>query len=169
MNADEAQVLELALIENIQREDLGVLEEAAAYSDLLATTGVTQLELSKRLGKSRAAISNTLRLLELPDSVKQFVTEGLLSASQARTLLALPEPADREALAEEAVSKRLSVRELERRVKGGGEAPARTGKSPKRTASADAVVPTTHNRSHYEERLRNLFGTKVTIQAATSG
>lgn len=165
LDADEEQVLELALIENIQREDLGPLEEAAAYADLLSASGMTQIELSKRLGKSRAAISNTLRLLELPDAVKQFVGEGLLSAGQARTLLALREPDERVQLAEEAVAKKLSVRELERRVKGPVKAGGGRSKSAGKAARA-SVQPTLHNRSHYEERLRNLFGTKVTIQDA---
>lgn len=160
MDAEGARILELALIENIQREDLGALEEASAFAELLAAGGMTHLELAKRLGKSRAAISNSLRLLELPDVVKGYLAEGLLSASQARTLLALPEAADREFLAGEAVEKQLSVRDLERRVKKPGAAKAR-----KRSGSAARAAegPTLHNRSHYEERLRNLFGTKVTI------
>lgn len=160
MDAEGARILELALIENIQREDLGALEEASAFAELLAAGGMTHLELAKRLGKSRAAISNSLRLLELPDAVKGYLVEGLLSASQARTLLALPEALDRELLAGEAVEKQLSVRDLERRVKKPGAAKTRKRSN---SAARAAEGPTFHNRSHYEERLRNLFGTKVTI------
>ena len=146
--------LELALIENIQRENLNALEEATAYEALLARDGTTQIELAEQLGKSRVAVTNALRLLELPDEVKGFVKSGALSAGQARALLGARSPDDMVALARITVRDRLSVREVERRV-----VERRAGKD-RRTARGRRAET---KNSAYEDELRNLFGTKVTI------
>jgi len=148
--------LELALIENIQRENLNALEEATAYEALLARDGSTQVELAEQLGKSRVSVTNALRLLDLPDEIKGFVKSGVLSAGQARALLGARAPDEMLALARVTVRDRLSVREVERRVmerRSGGERRA-GGKSNNKQKK----------QSPYADELRNLFGTKVTIE-----
>lgn len=150
--------LELALIENIQRENLNALEEATAYEALLARDGSTQVELAEQIGKSRVAVTNALRLLELPDEIKSFVKSGALSAGQARALLGSRSAGDMLALARITVRDRLSVREVERRVserRGGTE--RRTGQA-RRSAEGTKTAP-------YVDELRTLFGTKVSIDA----
>ncbi len=113
----DGETMELALIENLQREDLNVLEEAEGYLMLVETYGLTQEETAKRVGKSRSAVANALRLLALPDSVKEQLRGGKLSAGQARTLLAFSDEEALKAAADAAVRDGLSVRELERRAK----------------------------------------------------
>ncbi|MDP6944128.1 MAG: ParB/RepB/Spo0J family partition protein [Myxococcota bacterium] len=113
--SDEA--FELALIENIQREDLNPIEEALAYQRLLAREGMTQAVIANRLGKSRSALANALRLLTLGPEVKALVASGQLSAGHGRTLLVLSDPERRMALAQRALHEALSVREVERIAK----------------------------------------------------
>ena len=147
--------LELALIENIQRENLNALEEATAYEALLSRDGSTQVELAEQLGKSRVAVTNALRLLELPDEVKSFVKSGALSAGQARALLGARSPTDMVALARVTVRDRLSVREVERRV-----SERRSVRDRRQSRAARG----SKKHSPYEDELRNLFGTKVTVE-----
>lgn len=106
--------LEIALIENIQRKDLNALEEAAAYQELMERTGASQEELSRRLGRSRPAIANAVRLLRLPPAVQDAVATGALSAGHARALLALNDPAMIEQAAQIIVEDDLNVRAAER-------------------------------------------------------
>lgn len=115
--ADDGHSLELALIENIQRENLSAIEEAEAYDCLIRRYKLTQVELSTRLGKSRTAITNTLRLLQLPKELRQAILEGRLSPGHARTLLALPSETDQAGLAEKIVAEGLSVRQTESLVR----------------------------------------------------
>ena len=117
MDIDERKAAELALVENIQREDLTPVEEAAAYRALIEEYDMTQEEVSRRIGKSRSAITNALRLLDLPESVLAMLEAGTLSAGHARTLLGLKRPEDIEPTAETAVKKGLSVRALENLVR----------------------------------------------------
>jgi ParB family transcriptional regulator, chromosome partitioning protein len=117
---DEAS-LEQALVENLHREDLNALEEAAAYQQLIEDFHLTHDELAVRVGKSRAAISNTLRLFQLTPSVQRLVAEGQLSAGHARALLGTPDRAFQEALARRAVAEGLSVRAVEQAVKARNE------------------------------------------------
>ncbi|MGD1823278.1 MAG: ParB/RepB/Spo0J family partition protein [Pleomorphochaeta sp.] len=109
--------LELALIENIQREDLNPIEEANAYYSLLQESGLTQEELSKKIGKSRSAISNSIRLLQLPKEMQKGLIEGVFSSGHARALLSLINPADRIILLEKLKKDELSVREAEKIAK----------------------------------------------------
>jgi ParB family chromosome partitioning protein len=116
--------LEQALVENLHREDLNPLEEAAAYQQLLEDFGLTHEELAARMGKSRAAISNTLRLFQLPAGIQRLVAEGQLSAGHARALLGTPDRAFQESLAKRAVADGWSVRAVEEAVRArGGETP----------------------------------------------
>ncbi len=109
----EAETMEIALVENLQREDLNPMEEAEGYRALADQFGLTQDQIANKVGRSRPAVANALRLLTLPDKVRELVERGALSAGHARALLALGDEQAIEALAEEAVKKGLTVRELE--------------------------------------------------------
>lgn len=115
---NDTEVLEVAIIENIQRADLSPIEEAAGYRQLMFKFGHTQEKLAEALGKSRSHIANLMRLLNLPDTVQEMVSEGKLSAGHARALITAPNP---EELAKTVAEKGLSVRETEKLVKAGPE------------------------------------------------
>lgn len=112
--ADDRELLELALVENLQRSDLNALEEAEAYSALQAKFGLSQEEVASRVGKGRPTVANSLRLLKLPEEVQELLREGQLTAGQARPLLALPTAEEQVDLALKAVREGLSARDLER-------------------------------------------------------
>ena len=114
---DDVSSLEQALVENLHRQDLNALEEAAAYQQLIEDFGLTQEQVAKRVGKSRSAVANQLRLFQLPPAVQKLVGEGLLSAGHAKALLAHPDRSYQELLARRTVAESLSVRDLERLVK----------------------------------------------------
>lgn len=113
----DSEAMELALVENLQREDLNPIEEAQGLALLMETYGLTQEQAAKRVGKSRPAVANSMRLLSLPQDVLAMVERGELSAGHARTILALENAGQITALANEIVKKNLSVRETERAVK----------------------------------------------------
>jgi ParB family chromosome partitioning protein len=146
------QLLELALVENIQREELSPLEEAQAYAHLQQELGLTQEQVAHKVGRDRTTIANALRLLRLPRELKALLEQGSLDAGHARALLALERPEQQVALAREAVRQGLSVRAVERRVallrapRGGGAA---RRKDPNTRAA--------------EERLRAALGARVEI------
>lgn len=117
MDADDLTTAQIALIENIQRTDLNPYEEACAYRDLAKGFGLTQEEVSARLGKSRSAVANSLRLLDLPDPVAELLRSGELSAGHCRALLGLKDRSNMEELAKKIVAKNLSVRETEAAVR----------------------------------------------------
>lgn len=110
---DDDEVFKLALIENLQRSDLSPLEEARGYKQLIKERGLTQDEAAKLVSKSRSAITNTLRLLDLPHEVQQYVEDGLLTAGHARAILAVPSEEGRIKLAKKVVDEKLSVRQTE--------------------------------------------------------
>jgi ParB family chromosome partitioning protein len=109
----DSDTLQVALIENIQREDLNTIEEAYAYHQLHEEFGLTQEEISKRVGKERSTVANFLRLLRLPDSVKKLLASGQLSMGHARAILAVDSPKKQEQLAERVVKRNLNVRQTE--------------------------------------------------------
>lgn len=113
---DDQAAMELALIENLQRTDLNIMEEAAGYRELMERYGMTQEVVAKRVGKSRPAVANALRMLALPEATARLVREGKLTAGHARALLGLPDPAEIDPLAERVLAEGLSVRETERLV-----------------------------------------------------
>lgn len=119
----DSEVMELALIENLQREDLNPLEEAQGYQSLMDTYGLTQEEVSKTVGKSRPTVANALRLLNLPQQILDMVHAGTLSAGHARTLLSFQNPEEMLKAAKLAVEQGISVRELEKMSKKANERP----------------------------------------------
>lgn len=133
----DTEVLEVAIIENIQRSDLNAIEEAAGYKQLMERFGHTQEKLSEALGKSRSHIANLMRLLQLPSDVRDYVIEGQLSAGHARALVTADNPSE---LAREIIHKGLSVRETEKLVKG--EKTPTQPKSPKMSSSAEKDADT---------------------------
>lgn len=118
MEFDDQQMMEIALLENIQREDLNAIEEAKAYEKMIQKLGYTQEELAKRIGKSREHVANLLRLLKLPAKLQGYVVSQALSMGHARALLALPDEESMEELAQKAIREQLSVRAVEKLVKG---------------------------------------------------
>lgn len=115
--ADDAMSLEEALVENLHREDLNPLDEAGAYQQLIEEFSLTHEEVAKRVGRSRAAVTNALRLFQLPPTVQRYIRDGQLTAGHARSLLATPDRLVQERLASEAVHRGLSVRALEESVR----------------------------------------------------
>jgi ParB family chromosome partitioning protein len=120
---DDLSVVEQALVENLHRQDLTPLEEAAAFQQLIDDFGLTHEQVADRVGKSRSAVTNTLRLLGLPPSIQHLLADGKLSAGHARALLATPDRALQEQLARDAVAFGWSVRTTEEAVKAGGVPP----------------------------------------------
>ena len=112
MNLTEKQVLEISLIENIQREDLNSIEEALAYKKLISDFNLTQEELSKRIGKSRVTITNTLRLLNLSEDVQQYIIEGVISEGHGRALLGITDSKVQCELAQNVIDDKLSVERI---------------------------------------------------------
>ncbi|MXZ52302.1 MAG: ParB/RepB/Spo0J family partition protein [Acidimicrobiaceae bacterium] len=115
-DADDKGALEAAVVENVHRQDLNALEEAAGYRQLMDDFGLTQEDVAARVGRSRSAVANTVRLLNLVPAVQRFVVEGHLSAGHGRALLTLEDETAQQALAEEIVRDGLTVRETERRA-----------------------------------------------------
>jgi ParB family chromosome partitioning protein len=119
--ADDLSSLEQAVVENLHRQDLNPLEEAAAYQQLIEDFSMTHDQLATRVGKSRATVTNMLRLFQLPPAIQKLVAEGSLSAGHARALLGTPDRAFQEALARKVVHEGLSVRAVEEAVRARGE------------------------------------------------
>jgi ParB family chromosome partitioning protein len=154
------ELLELALVENVQRADLNALEEAAAYQQLAETFGMTQEEIGQRVGKSRFAVTNTLRLLQLPAAVQQALLDGQITEGHARAILGLA--GDRDAqrqMAHDVARRGLNVRQTEELVRR-AQARAQAGpERPRSRAPADEV----------EERFRELLATRVTLSRGRRG
>lgn len=155
------KVLELALIENIQREDLNAIEEARAYKNLIDTVGLTQESLAKRVGRDRSYITNLIRLLRLADDLQQFVQEGRLSAGHARTLLGVDDVAIQRRVARKIMDKGLSVRETERVIQQFAKSASQTSTKP-RGGAADPNIKAA------ETKLRRKLGTRVNILPSSS-
>lgn len=117
IEADDRKVMELSLIENLQREDLNAMEESAGYRRLMEEFGLTQEECAERVGKSRSAVANALRLLNLPEPIQAMVEDGRLSAGHARALVSVADPALQQTIAEKVANDSLSVRQTEQLVK----------------------------------------------------
>lgn len=118
---DDLHSLETAVVENLHRQDLNALEEAAAYQQLIEDFELTQDDVATRVGRSRSAVANTIRLLQLPPTVQRLVVEDQISAGHARALLATPDRAQQERLAKQIVAESLTVRQVEDLLKGEGD------------------------------------------------
>lgn len=160
-----ANAFELALVENLQREDLNPMEEAEAYRRLSEEFGYTQEELARRVGKERATVANSLRLLKLPQKAREMVIAGQLSMGHARALLGLDAVAAIEAGAAQVVGKQLSVRQTEELVRRLGKAQtgdaAEGAKNP--AAPADAAKEKSASVRDVESRLQRALGTRVQL------
>ena len=162
--ATDAQMLELALVENIQRADLNAVEEAMAYRRLIEEYGLTQEEAAQKVGKSRTAVANSMRLLQLESEIKRSLVSGEITEGHARALLGLPEGRGRVSAWRDVVKKKLSVRDTEgfvRRTLAG--APATSNSAGAQTARRDAGI------SDIEGRLRRALSTRVTVQPQKQG
>ena len=146
--------LEHALVENLHRQDLGPLEEAAAYQQLIDDFQLSQEAVAKRVGKSRPAIANALRLLQLPSSVQGFLMDGRLTAGHARALLGLSSRQEQDQLANRAIEENLTVREVERIVREGSVSTKGTKKRPAKKSVAELEV---------ERILSELLSTRVGV------
>lgn len=158
-NMDEQESAELALIENLQREDLNPMEEAIGYRTLMENYGMTQEQTAQVVNKSRPAVSNALRLLQLPEAVTELVATGKLSAGHARTVLAFEGEEAQIAAAKQAVDKGLSVRELEKMAK----AAKRTPKAPSAPKNRDRFY------DEVELALRESLGRVVKVVNSSKG
>ena len=161
LDGDDLKIAQVAIIENIQRENLNAVEEALAYQGLMERFDLTQDQVSKQVGKSRSAIANLLRLLDLPEEVLVMLKNDEISAGHARALLALNEESDMVALAGKIVEKQLSVREVENAVKKLNAVP-----EIEEIIDGDAVNATVMTRIHLrelEKRSRESLGRKVKI------
>lgn len=156
MELTDRDILEVSLIENIQRQDLNPIEEAIAYRKLLSDFNITQEELSKRIGKSRVAIANTIRLTNLDERVQQYIIESIISEGHGRALLAIEDKEKQYELAQKVIDEKLSVRELERIIKKFNE-----------DEEKDKVIWSNHYLNPYYKEITNQlqdhFGTKVNI------
>jgi len=161
--AEDEGSLEQALVENLHREDLGALEEAAAYQQLIEEFKLTQDQVATRVGKSRSAVANTMRLLQLPTSIQRLLGEGQLSAGHARALLGTPDRAFQEKLAKAIVSEKLTVREVEDRVRehGGTPEPETGGSTATGTKPPTLVRPAP--LLELEEMLSDHLDTRVAV------
>ena len=159
MTGDELKVAEVALIENVQRKDLNPIEEAMAYKALIERFGLKQEEVAQQAGKSRSAIANMLRLLELPDEVLVMVQEEKLSMGHARALLGLNDEEKMLPLAELTVEKELSVREVEALVRKHNIIPEETVEVPENNAAMQRRI----YMKDLEDKARTKLGRKVKI------
>ena len=151
--ATDREILQLALIENLQREDLNPLEEALAYEQLIGDFGLTHDEISKRIGKERSTITNQIRLLKLPDSVKEALRRGNITAGHARALLSIESPNEANELLQSIINQKLSVRQTERLVQN----LYRLKDQKRKTNDID------YHLDYITDELKKAFGTQIRI------
>ncbi len=159
-NYSDQEIVEISLIENIQREDLNPIEEAQAYKRLLTEFHLKQDEVAERVSKSRAAVTNSIRLLKLSDEVQQMVIDEMISTGHARTLLAVEDPEEQYSLAQKIFDEKLSVRDVEKLVKNLHK-PVKTKKAENKTLQAIYL--------DIEEKLKQKLSTKVTVSPKGEG
>ena len=159
-NLSDQEIVEISLIENIQRENLNPIEEAQAYKRLLTEFNLKQDEVAERVSKSRTAVTNSMRLLKLSDEVQQMVIDEMISTGHARALLAIENPEEQYTIAQKIFDEKLSVREVEKLVKN-----LNKPEKPKKeeNQSLKAIY------QDIEEKLKQRFGTKVSINSKENG
>ena len=161
-NLTEQEIVEIALIENIQREDLNPIEEAQAYKRLLTEFNLKQDEVAERVAKSRTAVTNSMRLLKLCDDVQQMIIDGMISTGHARALISIEDSEQQYQIAQQIFDEKLSVRDVEKLVKNLGK-PAKAKKTVMTDKSLEAVY------QDIEENLKQKLSTKVSITSKGNG
>lgn len=161
-NLSEQEIVEIALIENIQREDLNPIEEAQAYKRLLSEFNLKQDEVAERVAKSRTAVTNSMRLLKLCDNVQQMIIDGMISTGHARALISIEDPEQQYQIAQQIFDEKLSVRDVEKLVKNLGK-PSKAKKTVTTDKSLEAVY------QDIEENLKQKLSTKVSITSKGNG
>ena len=161
-NLTEQEIVEISLIENIQREDLNPIEEALAYKKLLTEFNLKQDEVAERVSKSRTAVTNSMRLLKLCDKVQQMIINDMISTGHARALISIEDPEQQYTIAQKVFDEKLSVRDVEKLVKDLGK-PAKTKKVPVTDEALVAIY------QDIEEKLKQKLSTKVGITSKGNG
>jgi ParB family chromosome partitioning protein len=159
-NYTEREIMEISLIENIQREDLNPIEEAQAYKRLIEEFGLKQDQVAERVSKSRAAVTNSMRLLKLSDEVQQMLIDDMLTTGHARALLAVENQEEQYVLAQKVFDEKLSVREVEKLVKN-------LNKPPKPVKPSDEAMKAIYQE--IQERLKQRLSTKVVLTPKGDG
>lgn len=162
-NYSEKEIMEISLIENIQRENLNPIEEAQAYKRLLEEFHLKQDEVAERVSKSRAAVTNSMRLLKLGEEVQQMLIDDMISTGHARALLAIENQEEQYTIAQKIFDEKLSVRDVEKLVKNLNK----PVKNPKKTTPADKTMEAIY--LDLEEKLKNCLSTKVTVTSKGDG
>lgn len=162
-NYSEKEIMEISLIENIQREDLNPIEEAQAYKRLLEEFHLKQDEVAERVSKSRAAVTNSMRLLKLGEEVQQMLIDDMISTGHARALLAIENQEEQYTIAQKIFDEKLSVRDVEKLVKNLNK----SAKNLKKTTSTDKTMEAIY--LDLEEKLKNRLSTKVTVTSKGDG
>lgn len=159
-NLTEQEIVEISLIENIQREDLNPIEEAQAYKRLLTEFNLKQDEVAERVSKSRTAVTNSMRLLKLCEKVQKMIVDGMISTGHARALISIENPEEQYLIAQKIFDEKLSVREVEKLVKN-------LHKEPKQKKAENKTLQAIYNE--ISERLKQSLSTKVSINARDNG
>lgn len=163
IDAEDIMAMELALVENLQRSDLNPIEEANAFESLIQEFGLTQEEVAQRIGRSRTAVANSLRLLHLSPTVQDLVASGKISAGHARTLLSIPSVEKQVSIAQQIAAQGLSVREAEKLAQE-----RKTDPVAKAIPQKTHVLPDIHT-ADLERRLQQTLKTKVRLKRDASG
>ncbi|MCH5262492.1 MAG: ParB/RepB/Spo0J family partition protein [Lachnospiraceae bacterium] len=158
----EQEIVEISLIENIQREDLNPIEEAQAYKRLLTEFNLKQDEVAERVSKSRTAVTNSMRLLKLCDEVQQMIIDDMLSTGHARALISIEDPEQQYTIAQKVFDEKLSVRDVEKLVKN-----LNKPEKPKKIAEGDSSLDVVYQ--DVAEKLKQSLGTKVDISSKGNG
>lgn len=161
-NLTEQEIVEISLIENIQREDLNPIEEAQAYKRLLTEFNLKQDEVAERVSKSRTAVTNSMRLLKLCDDVQQMIIDGMISTGHARALITIEDPEQQYIIAQRIFDEKLSVRDVEKLVKNLNQPP-----KAKKTITVDKSLEAVYQ--DIEENLKQKLSTKVSITSKGNG
>ncbi len=161
-NYTEQEIVEISLIENIQREDLNPIEEAQAYRRLLTEFNLKQDEVAERVSKSRTAVTNSMRLLKLCDEVQQMIIDDMITTGHARALISIDDPEQQYTIAQKVFDEKLSVRDVEKLVKNLNK-PEKVKKEPVTDKALEAVY------QDLEEKLKQSLGTKVSIASKGDG
>ena len=161
---EDDSLLELALIENIQREDLNPIEEAQAYKRLLTEFNLKQDEVADRVSKSRTAVTNSMRLLKLCDEVQQMIINGMISTGHARSLIGIEDPEEQYNIAQKIFDEKLSVRDVEKLVKNIGKPSTTKLRKPNETDKSLEII-----YQDIEDRLKEKLSTKVSISGKGNG